>query len=196
MTDHHQPRSTAWLGAGAALAVLSIAGPASAHGISGQAGLAGGALHPLLGADHLLLLLAVGAAASAITPQLLTWALAGGLIGAVVGVSGAPLPALEVLAALAISVVALLALGGRQRWRVTLPAAGSLVAMAVALHAMLHGQEAPADGSALLWWLGALLTSTLVSGGTYAVLRRLPLAWTSRLALLLGVLGAGAALSL
>jgi urease accessory protein len=30
---------------------------------------------------------------------------------------------------------------------------------------MLHGLEAPADGSATLWWLGAFHASVLVSGG-------------------------------
>lgn len=39
-----------------------------------------------------------------------------------------------------------------------------MVAAAVAVHAMLHGLEAPADGSAALWWLGAFTGSVLVSG--------------------------------
>jgi urease accessory protein len=64
------------------------------------------------------------------------------------------------------------------------------VAAAVAVHAMLHGLEAPVDGSAALWWLGALSGSVLVSGGSLLLLRRLPVAWTHAAALLLA-LGSG-----
>jgi urease accessory protein len=66
----------------------------------------------------------------------------------------------------------------------------ALVATAVAVHAMLHGLEAPVDGSAALWWLGALSGSVLVSGGSLLLLRRLPVAWTHAAALLLA-LGSG-----
>lgn len=196
MKDLNQPQSLALLGGAATLACLALAGPAQAHNLTSQVGLSAGFLHPLLGVDHLLLLLAVGTAAAALTPWLLAWALAGGLIGGVLGATGTQLPALEMLAALAISGVALLALQAKRPWQQNLGPAGSLVAVAVALHAMLHGQEAPADGGATLWWLGALLTSSLVCGGSFALLRRLPMGWTQRLALLLLVLGGAAALSL
>jgi urease accessory protein len=59
---------------------------------------------------------------------------------------------------------------------------------------MLHGLEAPADGSAALWRLGALTGSVLVSGGSVLLLRRLPLAWTRGLALLLALCRGVAAL--
>ena len=73
---------------------------------------------------------------------------------------------------------------------------GSLVAAAVAVHAMLHGQAAPAAASAGLWWLGAAASSTLVVGASYLLLRRLPSGWIQRLGLLLVVLGGAAAMSL
>ena len=73
-------------------------------------------------------------------------------------------------------------------------ACAALVASAVAVHAMLHGLEAPADGSAALWWLGAFAGSVLVSGGSFLLLRRLPLAWTRGVALLLALCGGVAAL--
>ena len=60
----------------AALAVVVSGQPAAAHGISGG-GLGSGFLHPLLGSDHLLLLLGVGAAAASLSAQLLLWGLAG-----------------------------------------------------------------------------------------------------------------------
>ena len=65
--------------------------------------------------------------------------------------------------------------------------AGALVAAAVAVHAMLHGQEAPGH---LLWWLGAALGSGGVLLGSFALLRRLGAVWTGRLALAL-CLGGG-----
>jgi urease accessory protein len=44
-------------------------------------------------------------------------------------------------------------------------------------------------GAASLWWLGAFSGSLLVSGGTFAVMRRLPAHWAANLALVLAVLG-------
>lgn len=196
MKDLNQPQTLTLLSGAAALACLALAGPAQAHNLSSHAGLTAGFLHPLLGVDHLLLLLAVGTAAAAMTPWLLAWALAGGLIGGVLGATGTHLPAQELLAALAISAVALLARQAKRPDHQSLGMAGSLVALAVALHAMLHGQEAPQDAGTTAWWLGALLTSALVGGGSFALLRRLPVGWTQRLGLLLVVLGGAAALSL
>ena len=163
--------------------------PAQAHGIA-QGGVAAGFLHPIGGVDHLLLLLGVGAAASHLSSELLLWGLAGALSGGFVGTMGGTLPAQELLAALAISAVALLvlrSLRSRQSPRMGLCAA--LVATAVAVHAMLHGLEAPVGGAATLWWLGAFSGSLLVSGGSFLLLRRLPLAWSHALALLLALAG-------
>jgi urease accessory protein len=63
------------------------------------------------------------------------------------------------------------------------------VAAAAAVHAMLHGLEAPSDHTSLSWWLGAFVGSLLVSGGTLLVLRRLPCSATTRLALALALGG-------
>ena len=52
----------------------------------------GGVLHPLLGLDHLILLLAVGASAAAISRELLFWAFAGALAGAAIGATGGVIP--------------------------------------------------------------------------------------------------------
>jgi urease accessory protein len=146
--------------------------------------------HPISGADHLLLLLGVGAASSCLSSQLLLWALAGAIGGGVFGVLGGTLPAQEFLAALAITAVAVLVLRSlRSQQSPQLGACSALVAAAVAVHAMLHGLEAPADGSAALWWLGAFSASVLVSGGSFLLLRRLPLAWTRGVALLLALCG-------
>jgi urease accessory protein len=166
------------LALGAAMAGLALAAPAGAHGIV-AGGLAGGLLHPLTGLDHLVMLMAVGAAAAMVSSHLLAWALGGALVGAVLASTGATLPAAEVLAALAIAVVALLSLLAARRQQGGagfLPAsvAAPVVGLAVAVHAQLHGLEAPHDGSSLLWWTGALASSVLVAGGSFLLLRRQP----------------------
>ena len=102
-------RNLAPLVASAALAVIVSGQPAAAHSIAGG-GLASGFLHPLMGSDHLLLLVGVGAASASLSAQLLLWGLAGALAGGVYGALGGGLPAAEVLAALAISAVAALVL--------------------------------------------------------------------------------------
>jgi len=152
--------------------------PALAHGTA-----AGGALsgltHPLLGLDHLFMLMAVGTAASFISSQLLLWALGGAVIGAAVGFTGVTVASAEVLAALAISAVgALILLAGKvakiSNPNILTTVSGVVVAGGIAIHAMLHGLEAPKDSSTLIWWSGALLSSVLVSGGTDLLLRKLP----------------------
>jgi urease accessory protein len=177
------PRSLALTAAaGLGLSLLSAL-PAGAHGFSGE-GLAAGLAHPLTGLDHLLLLVGVGGAAAAIDAALLTFALAGALLGAAFGALGGTLPAAELLAALAISAMGLLML--RRGQPSSLAPVGALVAAAVAIHAMLHGQEAPAQA---LWWLGAALGSGGVLLGSFALLRHLGDAWLGRLALVLCLAG-------
>ncbi|KEF40992.1 MAG: hypothetical protein ER33_13870 [Cyanobium sp. CACIAM 14] len=195
MTNLSGLRSWTLLGSAAALGFVLIGQPAQAHGLA-HGGLAPGFLHPITGVDHLLLLIGVGAAASSLSARLLLWAFAGALLGGLAGAMGFALPLAEVLAALAISAVALLILrSAREGRRPGLGFAGAVVAGAVALHALLHGLEAPADPTAVGWWLGALAASVLVCGGSFLALRRLPPVWTLRLALLLAVLGGGLALA-
>ena len=149
--------------AGLGLSLLSAL-PASAHGGAGT-DLASGLSHPLLGLDHLLLLVGVGTASATLGSQVLLFALAGTVVGALVGSFGGAMPGAEVLAALAVSAVGLLVL---QRERLS-RAAGPLVAAAVAVHAMLHGQESTGSAS---WWLGAALAAVVVVGGTHLALGR------------------------
>jgi len=59
----------------AASSVLLSSLPAQAHG-GVHGGVLAGLGHPLLGLDHLFLLISVGAAASSLSPWLLAWALA------------------------------------------------------------------------------------------------------------------------
>ncbi len=100
---HRRPAPPLLLAAagGLGLSLLSTL-PASAHGVA-STGVLGGAAHPLLGLDHLLLLVGVGAAASSLGAALLWFALGGALLGALFGVGGLALPLAETLAALAVA---------------------------------------------------------------------------------------------
>jgi urease accessory protein len=172
--------------AGFGLSLLSAL-PAGAHG-SADAGVMAGALHPLLGLDHLLLLMGVGLTAARFGPLLLGFALGGAVLGSVFG---GQLPAAEVLAALAVSAVgaALLLSDKLQR---PLPALGTVLGSAVAVHAMLHGQEASGTAS---WWLGALLASALSIGLSFAAGRQLSVRQSQLAAGLLVLLGGVLALA-
>jgi urease accessory protein len=161
--------------------------PVFAHGTA-TGGALGGLSHPLLGFDHLLMLMAAGTAASFISSQLLLWALGGAVIGAAVGFTGFTIASAEVLAALAISAVGCVILLAGRFAKTTNPnllttISGAVVATGISIHAMLHGLEAPKDGSTLLWWSGALVSSALVCGGTALLQKKLPLTWTKAAAI-------------
>ena len=171
-------RFTSSLAAGTAALLLPalLQPPAHAHAVAGGGALQG-LLHPLFGVDHLLMLVAVGAAAAMLSPRLLLWALSGGIAGALLGAAGLQLPGLELLAALGVAAIGLWtvlarALVNRDRAMPLQRLSGLLVASVVMVHGVLHGLEAPAGASSLGWWAGALLTSAVVSAGTTVLLRR------------------------
>ena len=183
----------------AAAVVTMLGSPAAeAHGLA-QGGVASGFLHPLLGLDHLAMLVAAGAAAALINPLLLGWSLAGALVGGWFGALGIALPAAEVLAALAIAATgAVILLWQRQgqgaTGRLWLNSCGVVLASGLAVHAMLHGLEAPQGSGIAGWWLGALASSSAVALGAYWSLRRLPAAAIRPLATGLVLVGVALAL--
>lgn len=175
--------------AGLALSLLSAL-PAGAHGLA-SGGLVAGASHPLLGLDHLLLLVGVGGAAALAGPSLLLVALAAAVVGSLFGAFGGTLPAAELLAALTVSGLGLALLARQRSHQMGAQAALIMVlAVGVAVHAMLHGQEASGSVAELLgWWIGAALASTAVVGATAAVMRQSNSAWGLRLAAVLSLAG-------
>ena len=167
--------------------------PALAHGTA-AGGALGGLTHPLLGLDHLFMLMAAGTAASFISSQLLLWALGGAVVGAAVGFTGFTVASADVLAALAISAVgALILLTGRvaktSNPNIVTTVSGVVVGGGISIHAMLHGLEAPKDSSTLLWWSGALFSSVLVCGGTYLLQKKLPVTWSKAAAIAVLAIG-------
>lgn len=173
--------------------VLLGSHPALAHG-NAAGGALGGLGHPLLGLDHLVMLLAVGTAAALISPRLLLWALGGSVVGAAIGCSGFSVGSAEVLAALAISAVGAVTLLANRPMQTSnangfTTVGGFVVATGVSIHAMLHGLEAPQDGSTLAWWAGALLSSVLVCGATTALLRQAPVSVSKTAAMVVLVVG-------
>lgn len=183
----YQPLRHLLLAAAAGLGLSLLSGlPVQAHGVA-DAGLIAGASHPLLGLDHLLLLLGVGGVAAQIGSSVLLYALAGAGLGAAYGAIGGSLPGAEILAALAVSGMGLVVLQSqRSRQAPRLPLVGGIVASAVAIHALLHGQEASGHSS---WWLGAFLASSAVVALTTLVLRRVEVRWTLLLATGLSLAG-------
>lgn len=177
----------------AAFAVVALeAFPSHAHGVV-SGGPVAGLVHPLLGLDHLLMLLAVGTAASQISFQLLGWALGGGLLGAVAGLFAWNLPSAEALASLAVALVAgmVVVRGHAGGWRSTAVQrlSGAVVGLGLAIHGLLHGLEAPTGAAALSWWSGALITSVVVCAGSAILLRRLPQRWGTVMAMAMVVAG-------
>jgi urease accessory protein len=180
-------RSLAVAGAAGFLFSLLSALPASAHGPA-DAGLLTGALHPLTGLDHLLLLVGVGALAGRVERRLLWPALTGAVVGALFGAAGGWIPAGELLAALSVSALGLLLLASHRSGKGGGPLAlsGAVVGSAVAIHALLHGREATGDPT---WWLGASLAAAAVVAVSALAFAHCSIRATRVLAVMLGISG-------
>ena len=151
----------------AALAALPLA--AFAHvGADGAAhhdiGFVRGFLHPFTGMDHLAAMVAVGlwSALIARNGRDVLWAPLGFagmlLLGALVGLAGVRLPAVEPMIASSLLVIGLLVL---TRWRVPGIVAAALVGVFAVFHGLAHGYELAGDANALPVMAG-MLTATLL----------------------------------
>lgn len=147
-----------------ALAVALMATPSLAHTGQGEAhGLAHGFLHPLMGLDHVLAMVAVGLVAARIGGRALMLVplafLAMMAVGGVLGASGYGLPFVE--AAIALSVVVL---GAVLALRPALPvaAAMALVGVFAVFHGHAHGAEMPDSATGLAYGLGFVAATALL----------------------------------
>jgi urease accessory protein len=147
-----------------------------------------GFLHPLTGLDHLAAMVAVGLwsalAARRAWPDLL-WAPLGFaamlLAGALLGLQGVQLPAVEPMIAASLLVLGLLVL---TRWRIPGIAAAALVGVFAAFHGLAHGYELAGDANAVPVVAGMLAATVLlhISGMAAGWALRHANVWVPRLA--------------
>lgn len=144
-----------------ALPIIAVAIPATVHAHPGHGAhdLVAGAVHPFLGADHLLAMLAVGLLAAQLGGRS-RWAVPAAFVaslavGAMAGAAGFSLPGVEHAIALSVLILgAIIAFATR----LSLPAAAAFAAVCGAFHGLAHGVEMPADSA--LYGAGFVLAST------------------------------------
>lgn len=165
----------AWRAAGALLLALAPAWAQAHVGVDGHhhPDFATGFMHPLTGLDHLAAMLAVGLwsalSARRAWPDLL-WAPLGFaamlLAGAVLGLRGAAVPAVEPMIAASLLVIGLLA-AARVRLPVPFPAA--VVGLFAIFHGLAHGHELAGDAGAAGTLAGMLAATVLLHAAGIAI---------------------------
>ena len=152
----------------AAAAALPLV--ASAHvGVDGaahhSAGFVQGFLHPFSGLDHLAAMVGVGlwSALAARGARDLLWAPLGFaamlLAGALLGLAGAQVPAVEPMIAASLLVIGLLV---ATRLRLPGPVAAAVVGAFAVFHGVAHGHELPGDSGAAAAVAGMVLATALL----------------------------------
>ena len=162
----------------ATFAAILFSTPAFAHTIPGQAkGFFTGFLHPLLGLDHVLAMVAVGIwGAQLKRPAIWILPVAFPLVmsfGGLLGIRGVPLPGVEIgVAASAVVLGSVIAL----ELRPPLWVAVLIVSAFAIFHGHAHGTEIPKAASPLTYALGFVLATGLlhVSGILIGLVDLLP----------------------
>lgn len=160
------------------LIILSSAGPAMAHsGVGVTGGFASGFLHPILGWDHVVAMVAVGlwgaflgAPAIWLLPVVFPLVMA---CGGALGVFGVPVPAVEVgIAGSAVVLGLLVALAARP----PLWAAAVIVGVFAIFHGHAHGTELPEAANVFAYAVGFVLGTGLLHmiGIAFGLLVRWP----------------------
>lgn len=158
-----------------ALVAVLVAGPAAAVEVGAGGGFAAGALHPVLGFDHLVAMLAVGLlsiqlggrAVWTVPATFVAFLVVGGALGLV------GLPLVQVEGAIALSVLALgLAIAARAR--LPLAVAMAMVAFFAIFHGHAHGAEIPrlAEPAAYVAGFAAASAALHLAGVTVGLLGR------------------------
>lgn len=150
----------------AAMLTLVLARPALAHPGHLGSSFDDGWWHPLLGADHLLAMIAVGLLAVRLGGRAL-WMLPGGflvamLAGAAAAILGLACPGVESGIVGSVLVFGLLVAAGRV---VSLPAALAAVVLFAMLHGYAHAAEMLAGGAFAAYAAGFLLATALLHAG-------------------------------
>jgi urease accessory protein len=153
-----------------ACALAVVATEALAHPQAGSTAVfSQGLLHPLLGMDHILAMLAVGMWAAQLGGRAL-WGVPLAFVammaaGGMAGVAGLPVPMVELGIAGSVLVFGLLILFGA---RMPLAISMGLVGMFALFHGHAHGSEMPATVSGLSYGVGFLLATALLHGAGIA----------------------------
>ncbi|MCC5951865.1 MAG: HupE/UreJ family protein [Acidimicrobiia bacterium] len=156
------------VGAGAAVATwLAVGGVAAAHPHHAPAtstGLGEGFLHPIVGWDHLLAMVAVGVVAATASDRRVAWAtpaafVSAMVVGGLVGLGTGAAAGVEVLIA-----VSLLALGGLVAFgsRRTVWYLPTIAAVFGAVHGHAHGAELPAGALPFGYVVGFVVATALL----------------------------------
>ena len=149
------------------LLVALVSLPAFAHSSDHMGGgFLSGFMHPLLGPDHVVAMVAVGlwgaflgSPALWVLPVVFPLVMA---LGGVLGVLGVPLPGVEIGIALsAVLLGAMVAFAARP----PLWVAGLLVAVFAVFHGHAHGTELPNEANPLVYSLGFVLATGLLHLG-------------------------------
>jgi urease accessory protein len=175
-TGDRRPRAA--LGLPATLALMLLAQPALAHTEVGVAGgLLSGFLHPILGPDHVIAMVAVGLwgaflgmPAIWVLPVVFPLVMA---FGGVLGVLGVPLPGVEFGIALsAVALGAMVAFAARP----PLWVAALLVGAFAIFHGHAHGTELPGAANPLAYGIGFVVATGLLhlTGIAFGLLVRWP----------------------
>ena len=152
------------------LALASLAGPALAHdGAGAVGGFAAGFMHPILGWDHVVAMVAVGLwgaflgrPAIWVLPVVFPLVMA---VGGALGVAGVPLPGVETGIALSALVLgAMVAFAARP----PLWVAAVIVGAFAIFHGHAHGTELPEAANPLAYSLGFVLATGLLHLGGIA----------------------------
>lgn len=168
---------------GAALALVTATQLAQAHTVgSHAAGFSAGIVHPFIGLDHLLAMLAVGVWAAQLGGRAL-WRVPLAFmtmmaVGAGFALAGVMPPSVETGIASSVLVLGLLIAFAV---RFPIGASMTLVGVFALFHGYAHGTELPQAASAALYGLGFLLATAVlhVAGAGLGMVfgRKLPAAW-------------------
>lgn len=153
-----------------ALLLMSIGGLAHAHAGGGLAGgFTSGLLHPVLGLDHVVAMVAVGLWGAFLgNPAIWLLPMVFPLVmtlGGVLGILGIPLPAVETGIALSAVVIGGLVVTAS---RLPLSLAALIVAVFAVFHGYAHGTELPASANPLAFSLGFVVSTGLLHLGGVA----------------------------
>ena len=145
---------------------------AHAHNIPGGGGLAAGFTHPLLGWDHLLVMLAVGIWAAqkfgAARWQIPSAFVGAMMLGGIFGALGMNVPGVEFLIMLSVPVVGWIVI---ERVKVKTSTSAALAGFFAFFHGMAHGAEMPVSASAVSFVIGFAVATVLLQGLGFMVAR-------------------------